>query len=102
MKTKTIITIIIALITIGCNSTAHRYNLIANEANRSKVKWTLPNILLNAQYASRQGKYTTAYNFEPTDDITEIIKTLKGPGMRFGVRVDSNEIFKAIIVEWKK
>ena len=99
---KQIITTIILLAVTGCNPVATKLNVISSQVRTDKIESSLQHVLLNAQYAARQGKYTTAYNFEPTDDITEIIKTLKGPGMRFGVSVDSNDIFKALILEWEK
>jgi len=95
-----IITIIILLAVTGCNPVATRLHVTASHSNRNEIESTLSNILLNAQYAARQGKYTTAYRYSSDSDISDIVKFLKGKNMQFKVTVDSNEIFKTIILEW--
>ena len=97
---RLIITIIILLAVTGCNPVATRLNVISSQVRTDKIESTLSNILLNAQYAARQGKYTTAYKYSPDSDISDIVKFLKGKDIRFKVSVDSNEIFKTIILEW--
>jgi Tfp pilus assembly protein PilP len=97
---KQIITTIILLAVMGCNPTAKRLNVISSQVRTDKIESSLQHILLNAQYAARQGKYTTAYRYNPDSDISDIVKFLKGKNMQFKVLVDSNEIFKTIILEW--
>ena len=93
-----IITIILAV--TGCNPVATKLNVISSQVRTDKIESSLQHILLNAQYAARQGKYTTAYRYNPDSDISDIVKFLKGKNMKFKVTVDSNEIFKTIILEW--
>lgn len=95
-----IITIIILLAVTGCNPIARRLNVISSQVRTDRIEASLQAILLNAQCAANQGKYTTAYRYSPDSDITDIMKFLKGKDMRFKVSVDSNEIFKVIILEW--
>jgi hypothetical protein len=95
-----IITIIILLAMTGCNPTAKRLNIISSQVRTDNIESSLQAVLLNAQYAALQGKYTTAYRYSPDSDISDIVKFLKGRDMQFKVLVDSNEIFKAIILEW--
>ena len=85
---------------MGCNPIATRLNIISSQVRTDKIESSLQNILLNAQCAARQGKYTTAYRYSPDSDISDIVRFLKGKDMRFKVSVDSNEIFKTIILEW--
>jgi hypothetical protein len=95
-----IITIIILLAVTGCNPMATRLNVISSQVRTDKIESSLQHILLNAQYAARQGKFTTAYRYSSDSDISDIVKFLKGRDMQFKVTVDSNEIFKTIILEW--
>ena len=95
-----IITIIILLAVTGCNPVATRLNVISSQVRTDKIESSLQAVLLNAQYAVKQGKYTTAYRYRPDSDITDIVKFLKGKDMQFKVTVDSNEMFKTIILEW--
>ena len=97
---KQIITTIILLAVMGCNPTAKRLNIISSQVRTDEIESSLQHILLNAQYAARQGKYTTAYRYSSDSDISDIVRFLKSRNMRFKVTVDSNEIFKAIILEW--
>jgi hypothetical protein len=97
---KQIITTIILLAVMGCNPTAKRLNIISSQVRTDKIESSLQHILLNAQYAARQGKFTTAYRYSSDSDISDIVKFLKSRDMQFKVTIDSNEIFKAIILEW--
>lgn len=97
---KQIIITIILLAVMGCNPTAKRLNVISSQVRTDKIESSLQHILLNAQYAARQGKFTTAYRYSSDSDISDIVEFLKGKNMKFKVTVDSNEIFKAIILEW--
>lgn len=94
-----IITIIILAVT-GCNPVATRLNVISSQVRTDRIEASLQAILLNAQCAAGQGKYTTSYRYSPDTDISDIVKFLKSRDMRFKVIVDSNEIFKSIILEW--
>ena len=97
---RLIITTIIILAVTGCNPVATRLNVISSQVRTDNIESSLQHILLNAQYAALQGKYTTAYRYSPDSDITDIVKFLKGRDMQFKITVDSNEIFKTIILEW--
>lgn len=97
---KQIIITIILLAVMGCNPTAKRLNVISSQVRTDKIESSLQHILLNAQYAARQGKFTTAYRYSSDSDISDIVEFLKGKNMKFKVTVDSNEIFKTIILEW--
>ena len=97
---RLIITTIIILAVTGCNPVATRLNVISSQVRTDNIESSLQHILLNAQYAALQGKYTTAYRYSPDSDITDIVRFLKGKDMKFKVTVDSNEIFKTIILEW--
>ena len=97
---KQTITTIILLAVMGCNPVATRLNVISSQVRTDKIESSLQHVLLNAQYAARQGKFTTAYRYSSDSDISDIVRFLKSRNTRFKVTVDSNEIFKAIILEW--